>query len=395
MRSVTVVGASLAGLSTVRALRSQGYAGRITVVGAERHLPYDRPPLSKAFLTGAVSAAEVSLIGEEDDALDVEWLLGTPAAALGAADHSVVLADGRVVIGDAVVLATGSRARTLPGAPGSRGPASLAGVHLLRTLDDAVALRDDLSVASSLVVVGAGFIGAEVAASARSLGLDVTVVEALAVPMAGPLGAQMGAACAELHADHGVRLRTGVGVAGLVGRHRVEAVDLADGTRLPADVVVVGVGAAPNVEWLTASGLEVAGGVVTDATCATAAPGIVAVGDCALSYDLHAGRAVRAEHWTHALQQPATAAATLLGSPVPYTGLPYFWSEQYGLQIQLAGTRADGDVVTVVHGSVAERSFVATYERSGRLVAALGVGASGPFSRWRRQLRASAAALGG
>lgn len=395
MRSVTVVGASLAGLSTVRALRSQGYAGRITVVGAERHLPYDRPPLSKAFLTGAVSAAEVSLIGEEDDALDVEWLLGTPAAALGAADHSVVLADGRVVIGDAVVLATGSRARTLPGAPGSRLPASLAGVHLLRTLDDAVALRDDLSVASSLVVVGAGFIGAEVAASARSLGLDVTVVEALAVPMAGPLGAQMGAACAELHADHGVRLRAGVGVAGLVGRHRVEAVDLADGTRLPADVVVVGVGAFPNVEWLTASGLEVAGGVVTDATCATAAPGIVAVGDCALSYDLHAGRGVRAEHWTHALQQPATAAATLLGSPVPYTGLPYFWSEQYGLQIQLAGTRADGDVVTVVHGSVAERSFVATYERSGRLVAALGVGASGPFSRWRRQLRASAAALAG
>lgn len=395
MRSVTVVGASLAGLSTVRALRSQGYAGRITVVGAERHLPYDRPPLSKAFLTGAVSAAEVSLIGEEDDALDVEWRLGTPAAALGAADHSVVLADGRVVPGDAVVLATGSRARTLPGAPGSRGPASLAGVHLLRTLDDAVALRDDLSVASSLVVVGAGFIGAEVAASARSLGLDVTVVEAQAVPMAGPLGAQMGAACAELHADHGVRLRTGVGVAGLVGRHRVEAVDLADGTRLPADVVVVGVGAAPNVEWLAASGLEVASGVVTDATCATAAPGIVAVGDCALSYDLHAGRAVRAEHWTHALQQPATAAATLLGSPVPYTGLPYFWSEQYGLQIQLAGTRADGDVVTVVHGSVAERSFVATYERSGRLVAALGVGASGPFSRWRRQLRASAAALTG
>ena len=320
--SVTVVGASLAGLSTVRALRSQGYDGRVVVVGAEPHPPYDRPPLSKAFLTGTATEADLALLGEEDDALHVEWRLGVSAAALDPANRCVTLADGTLVSGDAVVLATGSRARRLPG--GHEPAGALAGVHVLRTLDDAVALREDLACGGSLVVVGAGFIGAEVASSARALGLEVTVVEAMATPLAGPLGVQMGAVCAGLHADHGVRLVTGVGVAGLVGRTRVEAVDLADGTRLPADVVVVGIGVLPNVEWLADSGLKVTGGVATDATCATAAPGIVTVGDCALSYEVHARRPVRTEHWTHALQQPATAAATLLGGRAPYTGLPYF-----------------------------------------------------------------------
>jgi NADPH-dependent 2,4-dienoyl-CoA reductase/sulfur reductase-like enzyme len=386
MDGVTVVGASLAGLSTVRALRSRGYDGRIVVVGAERHAPYDRPPLSKAFLAGTAAEADLALLGEDDDDLDVEWRLGVPAAGLDAAQRAVTLADGDVVRADAVVLATGSRARQLPGASG------LAGVHVLRTLDDAVGLRDDLAAGGRLVVVGGGFIGAEVASTARARGLVVTVVEAMPTPLAGPLGTQMGAVCGALHADHGVRLLTGVGVAGLVGEDRVRAVDLLDGTRLPADVVVVGVGAQPNVEWLAGSGLDVAGGVATDATCATTAPGVVAVGDCARSYDVHARRPVRIEHWTHALQQPATAAATLLGASAPYTGLPYFWSEQYGLQIQLVGSRAEGDVVSVVDGSIEERSFVATYEREGRLVAVLGVGATGPFSRWRRTLRAAAAA---
>jgi 3-phenylpropionate/trans-cinnamate dioxygenase ferredoxin reductase component len=384
--SVTVVGASLAGLSTVRALRSRGYAGRVVVVGAERHAPYDRPPLSKAFLAGTATEADLALLDQDDDGLDVEWRLGVPAVGLRTAEHAVTLADGSVVRGDAVVLATGSRARELPGARG------LAGVHVLRTLDDAIALRDDLAAGGRLVVVGGGFIGAEVASTARSRGLVVTVVEALPTPLAGPLGTEMGAVCGALHADHGVRLLTGVGVAGLVGTDRVQAVDLLDGTRPPADVVVVGIGAIPNVEWLADSGLDVAGGVATDASCATAAPGIVAVGDCARPYDVHARRPVRIEHWTHALQQPETAAATLLGANEPYTQLPYFWSEQYGLQVQLAGSRAEGDDVTVVHGSIEERSFVATYERDGRLVAVLGVGATGPFSRWRRTLRTAAAA---
>jgi len=384
--AVTVVGASLAGLATARALRSRGYDGRIVVVGAERHAPYDRPPLSKAFLAGTTTEADLALLGPDDDVLGVEWHLGVPAVGLDAAKHAVTLADDSVVSGDAVVLATGSRARELPGAP------ALAGVHVLRTLDDAVALRDDLAAGGRLVVVGGGFIGAEVASTARARGLVVTVVEAMPTPLAGPLGTEMGAVCGALHADHGVRLLTGVGVAGLVGTDRVQAVDLLDGTRLPADIVVVGIGALPNVEWLADSGLSVAGGVATDATCATPAPGVVAVGDCALPYDVHARRQVRIEHWTHALQQPATAAATLLGGSDPYTQLPYFWSEQYGMQVQFAGSRADGDDVTVVHGSIEERSFVATYEHDGLLVAVIGVGATGPFSRWRRTLRTAAAA---
>ena len=384
--SVTVVGASLAGLSTVRALRTAGFDGRITVVGDEPHPPYDRPPLSKAFLVGTADEQDISLLGDDDASLDVEWLLGTPAVHLDPAARAVELGDGRVLSADAVVLATGSRARTLPGTTG------LAGVHVLRTLDDAVRLRADLTRAGSLVVVGAGFVGAEVASSARAMGLEVTVVEALPTPLSGPLGPQMGAVCARLHSDHGVHLRTGVGVARLVGGDRVEAVDLADGTRLPADVVVVGIGAAPNVEWLERSGLDVAGGVRTDASCATAAPGVVAVGDCAMSHDVHLGRAVRSEHWTHALQQPTTAAATLLGAPAPFTAVPYFWSEQYGRQLQLAGTTSPDDTVTVVEGSVEERSFVATYERSGQLVAVLGLAAPRPFTAWRRRLRTAAAA---
>ena len=390
IRTVTVVGASLAGVSTVRALRAQGYDGSVTVVGDEPHAPYDRPPLSKGFLTAPDQPSPDPLLQDGED-LAVDWRLGVRATGLDAATRTVTLADGTRVGADAVVLATGARARRLPGT-GSPGTGSRTGVHVLRTLDDAVALRGRLAAGGTLVVVGAGFIGAEVAASARSLGLDVTVVEAQPVPLAGPLGTTMGQAVAGLHADHGVRLRTGVGVARLLGDGRVEAVELADGTRLPADTVVVGVGAVPEVDWLAGSGLDVDGGVRTSATCATDAPGVVAVGDCGLAYDVHARRHLRAEHWTHALQQPATAAATLLGAPAPYTAVPYVWSEQYGLHVQLAGWTAGADEPVVVHGSVAERSFVATYERDGALVAVVGVGAPGPFTRWRRTLRTQAAA---
>jgi NADPH-dependent 2,4-dienoyl-CoA reductase/sulfur reductase-like enzyme len=385
IRSVTVVGASLAGVSTARALRAQGFDGGIVLVGDEPHAPYDRPPLSKGFLTAPAEPSPDPLVQDDED-LDVEWRLGVRAVALEPATRTVVLDDGARLPADAVVLATGARARRLP------GTGHLDGVHTLRTLDDARALRAQLAGGGSLVVVGGGFIGAEVASSARSLGLDVTVVEALRTPLAGPLGTAMGAAVAGLHDDHGVRLRTGLGVRRLHGATRVEAVELADGTRLPADAVVVGIGAEPETAWLRSSGLDVDGGVRTDATCATAAPGIVAVGDCGLAYDVHAGRHLRAEHWTHALQQPATAAATLLGAPAPYTAVPYVWSEQYGLHVQLAGWTAGADEPVVVHGSVEQRSFVATYERAGALVAVLGVGAPGPFTKWRKALRTAAAA---
>jgi NADPH-dependent 2,4-dienoyl-CoA reductase/sulfur reductase-like enzyme len=382
-RTIAVVGASLAGLSAMRALRRQSYEGAVIAIGAERHEPYDRPPLSKAFLTGGCTESDLAL-HDADEALEIDWRLGTGAVRLDRHSRTITLADGAEVRVDGVILATGARARRLPGTDG------LAGVHTLRTLDDAVAVRTDLARAERLVVIGAGFIGAEVASSARSLGLDVTVVEALPTPLAGPLGQRMGAVCAGLHADHGVRLLTGTRVARLTGTDRVELVELVDGTRLPTDLVVVGIGGQPNVEWLVGSGVEIDGGVVTDAAGATNLPGVVATGDCAASFSPYAGGVVRSEHWTHALEQPATAVATLLGTPPSGrspSAVPYFWSDQYGVRIQFAGHRTDGDTVRIVEGEPDDRSFLAVYERDGRPVAVLGMDQAKLFTRWRRLLR--------
>jgi NADPH-dependent 2,4-dienoyl-CoA reductase/sulfur reductase-like enzyme len=377
-----VVGASLAGLSAMRALRRQSYEGTVIAIGAERHQPYDRPPLSKEFLTGGCTESDL-VLRDADEALEIDWRLGTGAVRLDRHRATITLAGGAEIRVDGVILATGARARGLPGTDG------LTGVHALRTLDDAVALRTDLARAERLVVIGAGFIGAEVASSARSLGLDVTVVEALPTPLAGPLGPRMGAVCAGLHADHGVRLLAGIPVARLTGTDRVEVVELADGTRLPTDLVVVGIGTQPNVEWLAGSGLAIDGGVITDAAGATNLPGVAATGDCAASFSPYAGRVVRGEHWTNALEQPATAVATLLGSaasgrsPSP---VPYFWSDQYGVRIQFAGHRTDGDTVRIVEGEPDDRSFLAVYERNGCPVAVLGMNQP-KLTRWRRLLR--------
>jgi NADPH-dependent 2,4-dienoyl-CoA reductase/sulfur reductase-like enzyme len=383
--TIAVVGASLAGSTAARALRDQSYDGRIVVIGDEVHSPYDRPPLSKDFLAGTASLDDITLATPDDAELGLEWRLGTTAVGLDRPSRSVLLDDGSEIRADGVVLATGARARRLAGSDG------LEGVHVLRSLDDAIALREDLATASRLVVIGAGFIGAEVASTARTLGLEVTVVEAMPVPLAGPLGVEMGAVCAELHADHGTRLVTGTGVAGLVGTDRVEAVELTDGRRLPADVVVVGIGAVPNIEWLAHSGVALGNGVLTDARQATNTPGVVAVGDCAATWSTSAERHVRIEHWTNALEQPATAAATLLdagAAPAP-TPVPYFWSDQYGARIQFAGSRREGDVARVVEGSCASRSFLTVYERDGQPVAVLGMNQPRLFTRFRRQLRSA------
>jgi NADPH-dependent 2,4-dienoyl-CoA reductase/sulfur reductase-like enzyme len=382
--TVAVVGASLAGLSAARALREQSYDGRIVVIGDEPHAPYDRPPLSKGFLAGTTSLDDIALGAPDDEDLGLEWRLRTTAVGLDHVSRSVLLDDGTELRADGVVLATGARARRLP------GDQDLDGVHVLRSLDDAISLRADLVAAGRLVVIGAGFIGAEVASTARALGLEVTVVETQPVPLAGPLGTDMGAVCAELHADHGTRLLTGTGVAGLVGTSRVEAVELTDGTRLPADVVVVGIGAIPNIDWLAHSGVALGNGVLTDACGATNIPGVVAVGDCAAAWSAAAERHVRIEHWTSALEQPATAVATLLGTggPAP-TPVPYFWSDQYGARIQFAGSRREGDVARVVEGSCADRSFLVVYERDGHPVAVLGMNQPRLFTRWRRQLRSA------
>jgi NADPH-dependent 2,4-dienoyl-CoA reductase/sulfur reductase-like enzyme len=382
--TIAVVGASLAGLSAARALRDQSYDGCIVVIGDEVHAPYDRPPLSKEFLAGTASLDDIALGTPDDEDLGLEWRLRTTAVGLDHVTRSVLLDDGSEIRADGVVLATGARARRLPDGDG------LDGVHVLRSLEDAIALREDLALAERLVVIGAGFIGAEVASTARKLGLDVTVVETQPVPLAGPLGTDMGAVCARLHADHGTRLLTGTGVAGVIGTGRVQAVELTDGTRLPADAVVVGIGATPNIEWLASSGVALGNGVLTDADSATNIPGVVAVGDCAATWSPAAERHVRIEHWTNALEQPAIAAATLLGAGEPATTpVPYFWSDQYGARIQFAGSRREGDVARVVEGSCADRSFLVVYERDGQPVAILGMNQPRLFTRWRRQLRSA------
>ncbi|MFI1760904.1 NAD(P)/FAD-dependent oxidoreductase [Streptomyces sp. NPDC020800] len=385
MRTVAVVGASLAGLSAARSLRKRGYDGRLVVIGDEPHRPYDRPPLSKEFLTGAVGEADLALERDDED-LRAEWVLGVRATGLDRAERAIRLADGRELRADGVVIATGAAARTLPGTEG------LAGVHALRTLDDARALRDELARGGRLVVIGGGFIGAEVASTAYALGLDVTVVEAAPTPLAGPLGEVMGAVVSALHADHGVRLLCGVGVKGLSGERRVDAVLLEDGRSLPADTVVVGVGARPCVEWLQGSGVALDNGVKCGADGRTGLAEVVAVGDCANWYDPHTGLHRRVEHWTGALERPDAAVAALLAHGATEPGVPrpaYFWSDQYGVKIQFVGHAAGADSVTVEEGATGDRSFLAVYRRAGRPVAALGMNQPRLFTRWRKQFTAA------
>lgn len=380
-----MVGASLAGLSAARSLRKQGYDGRLVVIGDELHRPYDRPPLSKEFLAGTLGEADLSLETDDED-LRAEWLLGARAAGLDRTERAVRLADGREVRADGIVIATGAVARTLPGSEG------LAGVHTLRTLDDARALRDELAGGGRLVVIGGGFIGAEVASTAYALGLDVTVVEAAPTPLAGPLGATMGDVVSALHVDHGVRLLCGVGVKGLSGERRVDAVLLEDGRSIPGDIVVVGVGARPCVEWLEGSGVELDNGVKCGADGRTSLAGVVAVGDCANWYDPRAGAHRRVEHWTGARERPDAAIATLLAGGAVEPGVPrppYFWSDQYGVKIQFAGHAAAADSVTIEAGAADDRDVLAVYRRAGVPVAVLGMNQPRLFTRWRKQLAAT------
>ncbi|MFI5686081.1 NAD(P)/FAD-dependent oxidoreductase [Streptomyces sp. NPDC051636] len=382
MRTVTVVGASLSGLYTARELRAQGFDGRLVIVGDEPHRPYDRPPLSKDFLTGRADEDDLALTDpEETGRLDAEWLLGVRARGLDPRSRTVLLDDGRTVSTDGVVIATGAAARRLPGD-------GLAGVHTLRTLDDARALRAELTRGPrQVVVIGGGFIGAETASSCAALGHHVTVVEAAPLPLVPQLGAEMAAVCAALHRRGGVDLVTGTGVAGLHGTVAVTGVELADGRVLAADVVIVGIGATPSTAWLAGSTLALHDGVLCDDGCVTALPQVVAVGDVARV----GGN--RAEHWTSATEQPRVAVANLLAGRTleAVRSVPYFWSDQYGARIQFAGRRRDGDTVRVTEGELAdgapgESGFLARYERDGHTVAVLSVDHPRPFTRARREL---------
>lgn len=371
MKTIAVVGASLAGLRSAQALRAQGFDGRLVVIGDEEHLPYNRPPLSKDFLAGTAARESLALADDEDlAALDARWHLGVRAERLDAATRRIVLDDGTEVVADGVVIATGGTPRTLPGA------------SVLRTLDDAIELRRKLTDgAERVVVIGAGFIGAEVASTAAALGLAVTVVEMLPVPLGRILGDEIGAVCGELHADHGVRLRCGIGVAEVTAT----GVALADGEHLPADVVVAGVGMLPNTAWLAGSDVAIGDGVLCDAGGVTTVPGVVAVGDVARWGDR------RHEHWTNAAEQASVAVRNLLaGDTVArHTSSGYFWSDQYGVRIQFTGDTHAFDEVRYVDGSAEDRKFAATYSRDGVVVGAVAMNNARQFTKLRRQLGAA------
>jgi 3-phenylpropionate/trans-cinnamate dioxygenase ferredoxin reductase subunit len=368
--AVTIVGASLAGLRAAEALRRSGFGGPITFLGDEAQLPYDRPPLSKQVLAGEWDADRVQLTTPDKyAALELESELGVVATGFDLVDRKLTLGDGRVVEVDGLVIATGSRCRTLPGTEGMRG------VHVLRTLDDCLALRADLDATPArVVVIGAGFIGAEVAATTRSRGLDVTMIEADQTPLGRVLGPEMGEVCGAVHRDHGVDLRTGVGVVAIEGGAEVTAVALSDGSRVEADVAVVGIGVVPNTEWLDGSGLTIDDGVVCDET-GLAADRVVAAGDVARWPSRRFGELMRVEHWDNAAAQGAHVGRRLVaddGDAEVYDPVPWFWSDQYDRKIQLAGRVGPDDRVEVVSGTVAERRFVALYGRAGRLTGVLG-----------------------
>jgi 3-phenylpropionate/trans-cinnamate dioxygenase ferredoxin reductase component len=363
--SATIVGASVAGLSAARALRTAGFAGRLTVLGAERHRPYDRPPLSKSVLAGQAVYDELALLPDEAE-LDLDLRLGTRVDRLLPDLRAVQIDDGTLVESDAVVIATGSRARTLPLRLPSRG------VHLLRTLDDAQALREDLLEGGRLVIIGGGFIGCEVASSARPMCAEVTIVEAAPTPLAGAVGARVAERLVRQHREHGVRVECGVGVAEILGTDTVRGVLLSDGRTLEADAVLIAVGAAPETNWLQDSGIALTpdGGVICDESCRASIEGVFAVGDVAAAKHRALGGLARIEHWSSAVEQGAVVAASIVGDGARVNGAtaPYFWSDMWNGRLQMAGRPGRDDVLRIVDGDLDEDfggsgGFAGQYER--------------------------------
>jgi NADPH-dependent 2,4-dienoyl-CoA reductase/sulfur reductase-like enzyme len=384
LERIVIVGASLAGLRAAETLRAEGFTGSITLVGDEPRAPYDRPPLSKQVLRGDWDADKVALPAGANESLDLTWELGVAATGLDLEWRTVSLADGRALPFDGLVIASGAAPRHIP------DTAHLPGVYALRTLDDALAVRDAIAAgATRVVVVGAGFIGAEVAASCRALGVDVTMVEPLPAPLARVLGPEMGEVVADVHREHGVDLRVGTGVAAITEgtSHRLQ-VALTDETTVDADLVVVGIGVIPNTGWLHESGLLLEDGVLCDETT-LAAPGVVACGDVARWPNRLFGETMRVEHWEHALDMGAHAARRLLAGDGPgeaFAPVPFFWSDQYDRKIQLAGRVRPTDQIEVVAGSMEERRFCALYGRDGRVVGALTMNMPARVIRYRRQI---------
>ncbi|QYN22029.1 NAD(P)/FAD-dependent oxidoreductase [Amycolatopsis sp. DSM 110486] len=372
MSTVVIVGASVGGVRTAQALRAQGHDGRIVLVGAEPHLPYDKPPLSKQFLAGAWEHDRLALLTAEEAAADgIELRLGVAATGVDPVARTVELAEGTDLGYDTLVIATGATARPSPWAAES-------GVHVLRTLTDGTGLRAALAEPGPLVVVGGGFIGAEVAATAHAAGREVTVVDPLPAPIARVLGDEVGRLVGDVHRRHGVETRFGIGVRAVSGRVGALDITLTDGTVLPAGTAVVGIGAVPAVEWLADSGLELDNGLVCDEFCrATGHPEIFGVGDVARWFHAGHGEHVRVEHWTNAVEQAACVAHNVVHpeEPVQYRPTEYAWSDQYDWKIQIAGrpNRATGFELAGDPTTDAPR-FAALYrDETGRLSAAVTV----------------------
>jgi 3-phenylpropionate/trans-cinnamate dioxygenase ferredoxin reductase component len=382
LRRVVIVGAALAGLRAAQAARSAGFDGDLVLVGDEAHMPYTRPPLSKELLAGDGSTDAVHF---PCDTLDAQLRLGVTATRADRARRRVVLSDGDELPYDRLIVATGSEARRWPGAGGE-----LEGVHVLRKLDDALALRAALAHRPRVAIVGAGFIGCEVAQTARKQGLEVTLIDVAPTPML-PLGPDLGEWCAALHRDNGVDLRLGTGVAAIEGAGRVESVELTDGSRVAADLVVVGLGARPNTEWLADSGLQLNPGLECDATLtAVGDPDILGVGDIvSWPHPLADGDAIRIEHWTVAAEQGQLAGRNVLlplAERKPYDAPPYFWSDQYDVKIQSLGLPGRASRLDLVESTPDRSRLVYGGERDGRLVGVIAINAARRLGFYRMAL---------
>jgi 3-phenylpropionate/trans-cinnamate dioxygenase ferredoxin reductase component len=377
---IVIVGGGLAAARTAEQLRRSEFTGRITIVSDEAHLPYDRPPLSKEVLRKEVD--DVALKPREFyDEKDIILRLGAAATGLDATAQTVTLADGTVLGYDELVIATGLVPRRIPAFP------DLEGVRVLRSFDESVALREHATEAQHAVVIGAGFIGCEVAASLRSLGVDVVLVEPQPTPLAAVLGEQIGELVARLHRDEGVDVRTGVGVAELRGDTHVEQVVLSDGTELTADLVVVGIGSRPATEWLEGSGIDIDNGVLCDEAGRTSIANVWALGDVASWRDA-TGHQARVEHWSNVADQAQVVVPAMLGQDVaPVVVVPYFWSDQYDVKIQCLGEPEATDIVHLVEDD--GRKFLAYYERDGVVVGVVGGGMPGKVMKARGKIAAA------
>ncbi|ORW73743.1 NAD(P)/FAD-dependent oxidoreductase [Mycobacterium saskatchewanense] len=385
--NVVIAGASLAGLRTAEALRSRGYQGSIALVGAEAELPYDRPPLSKDFL-GEAHSDQAPLLRSADtlDVLELDLRLETRVESLDAARRVVRLSDGDQLPFDSLVIATGADARTLPVAQG------LEGVHVLRTLADARELRAALDRSSHLLVVGGGFIGAEVAAAARLRGIDVDLIEVLPAPMSAVLGATAGNLLGQLHRAEGVRLHCGTTVTAVKGSGRVERVELSDGSAIDVDLMVLGLGVTPATGWLRGSGLDIVDGVKCDARLrAVGWPNIYAAGDVARWDHPLFGESVRVEHWTNANEHADVVAASILGVDKDARSVPYVWSDQYAHRIQIVGRPGCADDV-IVRADPGQRRHVVAYQRRARLVGVLTVNAPRVMLKGRKAILSGSSA---